>query len=182
MNEVEQVLHVLRRSVPFELVTEELLRRIASLARVSRYSAGQTIYESGAAAEDVCVVMEGEVEHAFDPGRAAATQLVTTIGPGDIFGWAALLEDNSPTASRTRLARTVALREALVLAINARALIELLEETPIETRQQIMQRFASTLTRLYGFAGFINVHGKLVPAYIGGSELKAPIQMDTFAF
>ena len=146
------------------------------------YHAGETIYEVDAAADDIYVVMEGEVEHALDPGLAVATQLVKVVGPGNIFGWAALFKTTPGAAPRTRLAKTVSLGDTEVLAINAQALFDVLGQSEKGTREQVMTRFASMVTRMYGFAGFVKVQGKLVPARIAASDSAAPLEYDTFAF
>lgn len=182
MTPAEQAVNVLKTSAPFESLANELLQRIAILGRPMRYRAGETIYEVDAAADDIYVVMEGEVEHAFDPGLAVATQLVKVVGPGNIFGWAALFKDPPGAAPRTRLAKTVSLRDTEVLAINAQALIDVLGQGPSGTREQVMARFASMVTRMYGFAGFVKIKGKLVPAHIATSDSAVPLEYDTFAF
>jgi len=182
MTTAEQAVDVLRTSAPFEALSQELLQRIAALGRPVHYRAGETIYEVNTAADDIYVVVEGEVQHAFDPGLAVATQLVKIVGRGAIFGWAALFKDSPSTAPRTRLAKTTSLRDTDVLAINAQALTDVLDQGPTGTREEVMRRLASMVTRTYGFAGFVKVRGKLVPAHIAASGSAAPLEFDTFAF
>ncbi len=184
MTTAEQAVNLLGTSPPFESLSHDVLQRIAALGRSVRYRAGETIYEINTPADDIYVVIEGEVEHALDPGLAVATQLVKVVGPGSIFGWAAVFRESpSPSpAPRTRLAKTVSLRDAEILAIDAKALLGVLAECPSGTLEQVMSRFATMVTRMYGFAGFVKIGGKLVPARIAASDSATPLEFDTFAF
>jgi len=177
-----QLVAALRASAPFEPLPEELLRRIAALGRRMSFRAGEPIYAVGSPADDVFVVLRGEVEHAFGPGRVSAADLVHTVGPGNVFGWASLLKDAPGHEHRTRLATTVNHTDSEVIAIDAEALIELLKECPANTLEDVRRRFATIVTQMYGLAGFVNVRGALVPAHIAGSSAASSPQFDTFPF
>lgn len=181
MSENEHITRVLQTSTPFESLPASMLASIAAIGRPAHYGAGQTIYEVGSPAEAIYLILRGQVEHSFDPGVAAASQLVKIVGPGAVFGWAALLKTPAGAAPPHRLARTVSVGDSDVLVLDALELVALLD-TLSGAKQDVMGRFASMVRHLYGFAGFVKVGDKLVPAAISSSESGSPRGYDTFGF
>ena len=181
MSENEHITRVLQASTPFETLPASLLASIAAIGRPAHFRAGETIYEVGSPAETIYLILRGQVEHSFDPGIAAASQLVKIVGPGAVFGWAALLKTPVGAAPPHRLARTVSVGDSDVLVLDALELVAVLDTLP-GAKQGVMGRFASMVRHLYGFAGFVKVGDKLVPAAISSSESGSPRDYDTFGF
>ncbi len=181
MSENEQIIEVLKSSTPFQSLPESLLAKIAAIGRPAHYRAGETIYELGSAAEDIFLILRGEVKHSFDPEAAGPLELVKTVGPGAVFGWAALLTEPANKEPRQRLAKTLSLSDSYVLIIDAQQLIALLDSIP-GAKENFTNRLTSMVRHLYGFAGFVRVGDKFVPAYIQSSDPSVPHDYDTFAF
>jgi sulfonate transport system permease protein len=130
---------ILKRTMPFQVVAEDMLRRIGKLARIEEYEAGEVIYNVGDKSDDIYIMASGKVEHAFGLGSGART-LNQTMVSGDVFGWAALLA-NQPG----RLAKTTCLESAQVVRIAGRELTRLFESDP-KTGDVVMSRFATMIT------------------------------------
>ena len=131
---------LLRRAMPFQVVSDELLQEIAQLTRTSSYARGDTIYEMGDDAEDVCIVSSGAVEHTL--AETTDTRgTVRVMKSGDVFGWAAVLE-----GARKRLAKTVCVERTEVLNIRGEDLMRLIRRNPA-AGDVIMSRFATMISR-----------------------------------
>lgn len=137
---MDQTSALLKRAMPFHIVSAEMLREIAKLAKWRSYARGDLIYDIGDEADDIHVVSTGSVSHVLraDAGQA---NLEKVMGGGDVFGWAAVLE-----GQRTRLAKTVALERTEVVRINGEALMRLVKRSP-EAGDVIMSRFATMITK-----------------------------------
>lgn len=130
---------LLKRTMPFQVVSDEMLGRIAELARPKRFEAGQVLYAVGATADDVYVVVSGKIEHALGLGRGTRT-LNQVMTAGDVFGWASLLKEVP-----ARLATTTCLEAAEVLMISGRDLMQIFEGDQA-TGDVVMSRFAAMIT------------------------------------
>ena len=130
----------LKRAMPFQVVNDSVLADIAALARRATYGAGEVIYRAGDPADDVYIVVAGSVEHALEPS-AKARSPVKIVGPGEVFGWAALLM-NQPR----RLATTTALESTAVIRLDGAALVKAFESDP-DSGDVIMSRFATMINR-----------------------------------
>ena len=137
---IDDPVAALREAAPFHDASERFLRRVAALARTSKFSAGDRIYASGDAADDIFVVVWGSVEHIFKP-EAGAREPLKRIGSGGIFGWAGLL-----LGQTGRLATVRAAEPSEVMRIDTEKLVELLESEPVEG-PQVMDRFATMMQR-----------------------------------
>ena len=84
----------------FENLEDNEIKALATLAEEQRYRAGELIFHEGDPATDLYLLLEGRVEMMMDT-NADGTQraMVTTIGPGEIFGWSSLVEPYELTAS-----------------------------------------------------------------------------------
>lgn len=133
---------LLKRAMPFQVMSNGMLEKIAAAARRVRYTAGQLIYERGERADDLYVIVSGQVEHILGPG-AGATNLLRNLEAGEVFGWAALLKSQP-----YRLAKATATRDTECLAISTQTLVKILESEP-ETGNVVMSRFATMITRDY---------------------------------
>lgn len=136
----EAMIGILKATMPFQVVSDTLLRRIAASSWQLSYSKGDVIYEAGEKASDVYIVMSGSVAHELVPG-AQARRPAKTLAKGDVFGWAALLEK-----SQIRLARAVCAEDSVVVCINADDLLRLLESDP-DSGDVVMSRFATMITQ-----------------------------------
>jgi NitT/TauT family transport system permease protein len=137
---VDQTSALLRRTLPFEMLPEQMLRAIARLARPKSYARGEVVYRRGEQAEDIQVVSSGSVRHemATSPG---ADHLERVMRSGEVFGWAAVFEGD-----RARLAEAVCLERTEVLQINGEQLMKVIESQPA-SGDVVMSRFASMITK-----------------------------------
>jgi ABC-type nitrate/sulfonate/bicarbonate transport system permease component len=136
----DAVVGVLREATPFAGVPDELLRKIAAIARPARYAAGQRLYNAGEGADDIYVVLSGRLEHIFS-AEVGAREPLKRVTRGGVFGWAGLL-----LGQTKRLATVTALEDAEVVRIDTDALVKVLEAEP-GAANAVMDRFASMIVR-----------------------------------
>ena len=136
----DAMLDIFKSAMPFQVVSDSMLRKIAALSSRVVYQPGVSVYAAGDKADDFYIVVSGRIEHALKPG-VNARRPVRTLGPGDVFGWAALM-DKYPN----RLAGAKAIEPAEVVRINGDELMRLLESEP-DTGDVVMSRFATMITR-----------------------------------
>ena len=98
MEHMEQ-LEFLRGIGLFRDLSDEQLGSVQSLVRLDERRAGEIIYKEGEAAEDVCIVIDGQVDLRYEmPSRkATSAHTVATIGRGHVFGWSAHREPATNT-------------------------------------------------------------------------------------
>lgn len=137
---MDHVVALLKRTMPFQVVSGDMLLAIAGLAKWKSYARGDVIYRVGDTADDIYVVSSGSVQHTLDIG-SQATNLNKTMRSGDVFGWAAVLE-----GQRTRLAKTVCLERTELIRINGEDLINLFKASP-DTGDVVMSRFATMINK-----------------------------------
>ncbi len=138
----EQITEILKQAMPFRMVGEDMLGRIAALGKRMSCGKDARIYDVGDAADNVYIIVSGKVEHALEPG-AQARRPLKVLGAGDVFGWAALL-DKYPN----RLARAVCLESSQIISINGNELLRILESDP-DAGDVVMSRFATMITQDY---------------------------------
>ncbi len=164
----EQMVAILKQTMPFQVVGDGLLRRIAALGRRVAYDQGALIYDVGDTADDIYIIISGTVEHALEPG-AQARRPVKILGAGDVFGWAALLEKYPH-----RLAKAVCQDATEIIRINADELLRILESDP-DTGDVVMSRFATMITRDYTVPDLIaqlrQIHRRMHAGDIQGMNL-----------
>lgn len=116
------------------------LDAIMALARKEDFEAGRSLYDIGDPAEDFFVLESGKVE--FLIGR---DQRVSPAGfmlhKGEVFGWAALLE-NQPQ----RIARATCLEPSQLLRINGSETLRVLEADPA-SGYLVMRRLSALIAR-----------------------------------
>ena len=137
---MDQISAALRRAMPFQMVSDEMLRDIAKLAKWRSHARGDMIYEWGDAADDIYIISSGSVQHLLKT-HADDAEIEKTMHAGDVFGWAAVLE-----GQRRRLAKTVCLERSELIQINGQELMELIKQSPT-TGDVIMSRFATMITK-----------------------------------
>ncbi len=154
----ELMLGIFKRTMPFQVVSDALLRKIALLARTESFAAGALVYEAGDKADDIYIVVSGKVDHALEPG-VNARRPAKVLESGDVFGWAALLEKYP-----SRLAKARCIEPSEIVRINGEELLRLLESDP-DSGDIVMSRFATMITRDYTVPDLIaqlkSIHRKL---------------------
>jgi ABC-type nitrate/sulfonate/bicarbonate transport system permease component len=135
---MEQIRNLLRRAMPFQVVSEDLLRQIAKLATWRSYARGDMIYDAGDRADGIHIVSSGSVRHLM---KTEGGDVERVMRSGDVFGWAAVL-----VGSRVRLATTVCLERTELIQIDGDDLMRLIKRSPA-TGDVIMSRFATMITK-----------------------------------
>jgi ABC-type nitrate/sulfonate/bicarbonate transport system permease component/CRP-like cAMP-binding protein len=130
----------LRATTPFGDAPEELLRKVAGIARRARYAAGERVYVASGDADDIYVIVSGKVEHVFTP-EVGARERLKRMTRGGVFGWAGLL-----LGQTQRLATVTATEPTEVLRIGTEELVRMLEAEPV-AGNAVMERFASMIAR-----------------------------------
>ena len=152
------MLEIFKRTMPFQVVSDGMLRKIAALSWQVAYPSGASVYQAGDTADDIYIIVSGRIEHALEPS-VNARRPVQTLGPGDVFGWAALM-DKFPH----RLAAATAMEPTEIVRINGDELLRLLESDP-DAGDVVMSRFATMITRDYTVPDLIaqlrTIHRKL---------------------
>ena len=122
------------------------LAALTALAKREEYAAGSTLYMPGDPAEDFFVLDSGRVE--FQIGRDERTSPAGfMLKKGEVFGWAALLE-NQPQ----RIASARMLEHSALLRINGRQALKLLESDPA-SGYLVMRRLSALIARFLAAPG-----------------------------
>ena len=117
-----------------------------ALAKKEEFSAGSALYDFGDPADDFFVLESGRVE--FLIGRdERLSPAGFMLRKGEVFGWAALLE-NQPQ----RIARATCLEQSQLLRINGRQTLQVLENDPA-SGFLVMRRLASLIARYLASSG-----------------------------
>jgi ABC-type nitrate/sulfonate/bicarbonate transport system permease component/CRP-like cAMP-binding protein len=144
---MNQISALLKRAMPFQMVGPDVLTSIAGLAKWESHAKGHVIYQMGDQADDIYLVSSGGVQHTMT-GKNGADALERTMRSGDVFGWAAVMEDQA------RLATTVCLESTELVRINGAALINLFKSSPA-IGDVVMSRFATMITREFGVSSSV---------------------------
>jgi toluene monooxygenase system ferredoxin subunit len=127
-------------------ISDATLAAIAALAQKEERAAGSLCYDFGDPADDFFVLESGRVE--FLIGRDERLRPAGfMLRKGEVFGWAALLE-NQPQ----RIARAKCLEEARLLRINGKRTLELLE-ADAASGYLVMRRLSSLIARYLTSSG-----------------------------
>jgi toluene monooxygenase system ferredoxin subunit len=130
----------------FNGIGEGTLEALAKLARREEYAEGSALYKLGDPAEDFFVLESGRVE--FLIGRDERVNPAGFIlKKGEVFGWAALLE-NHPQ----RIASARAIEKSALLRINGKAALKLLASDPA-SGYVVMRRLSGLIARFLAAAG-----------------------------
>jgi CRP-like cAMP-binding protein len=98
------------------------------------FPAGQAIFREGEPGEVLYIVVEGQVEILMD------SQWLETLGPGDILGEMALIDDQPRSAS------AIAVTDCLLTPITRQHFLTLIQHTPLFAIQ-VMRVLAQRLRR-----------------------------------
>ena len=130
----------------FTGISDATLAAITALARKEERPAGSICYDFGDPADDFFVLESGRVE--FLLGRdERSSPAGFMLRKGEVFGWAALLE-NQPQ----RIARATCLEPSQLLRINGKQTLELLERDPA-AGYLVMRRVSELIARYLTSSG-----------------------------
>lgn len=122
------------------------LAALTALAKREEYSGGSILYKPGDPAEDFFVLDSGRIE--FQIGRDERTSPAGfMLKKGEMFGWAALLE-NQPH----RIASARVLEKSALLRINGKQALKLLESDPA-SGFIVMRRLSGLIARFLAAPG-----------------------------
>jgi toluene monooxygenase system ferredoxin subunit len=122
------------------------LAAIMAFAKKEEFSAGSALYDFGDPADDFFVLESGRVE--FLIGRdERLSPAGFMLRKGEVFGWAALLE-NQPY----RIARATCLEQSQLLRINGKQALQVLENDPA-SGYLVMRRLSSLIARYLASSG-----------------------------
>jgi len=124
----------------FTGISASTLAALTALAKREEYAEGSVLYKPGDPAEDFFVLDSGRVE--FQIGRDERTSPAGfMLKKGEVFGWAALLE-NQPH----RIASARVLDKSALLRINGRQALKVLESDPA-SGYLVMRRLSALIAR-----------------------------------
>lgn len=72
-------------------LASDLLDRIADLASVQRFAAGETLIAEGRSADRFFLILEGSVALGVGQGAGAAPKVIEVLRQGDVLGWSWLI-------------------------------------------------------------------------------------------
>jgi NitT/TauT family transport system permease protein len=152
----KELLLLLKQTLPFQSVPDSLLKAIIAASKIMRWEFGQIIFDIGSAADDLYVVISGEIELIFTQ-TTELESLSKIMRSGAVFGWDALFKNQSKTSSQ-RLAKAIVRDEAEIMAVNADEL-ETLFYAEHEAYRTMMNRFVMMIA-----------HESSVPAAWAGGD------------
>jgi toluene monooxygenase system ferredoxin subunit len=124
----------------FRGISAPTSEKLMALARSEKHEAGAVLYGPGDAAEDFFILDSGRVE--FVLGRLERTAPGGfMLNKGEVFGWAALLEEYP-----RRIASARCLEPSVLLRINGKAALAVLEQDPA-SGYLVMRRLAALIAR-----------------------------------
>ena len=130
----------------FTGISAATLAALTALAKREEYAEGSALYRPGDPAEDFFVLDSGRVE--FQIGRDERTSPAGfMLKKGEVFGWAALLE-NQPH----RIASARVLEKSALLRINGKQALKVLETDPA-SGYMVMRRLSALIARFLAAPG-----------------------------
>src|SRR5678816_3346179 len=107
----------------FQLLDEDDRTALASVIDELKVPSGQTLFQAGDPGDSLFIVRVGQIE-LFIKDTAGQRIVLTTAGPGDMFGEVAMLDSGSRTAT------ALALSDSEVLVLDRDDLILLFQRKP----------------------------------------------------
>ena len=134
----------LAESYLFKGLPAKVVEPLKGICQTRQYEAGAIIFDEGEPAKLICILKSGKVELSFSlPQQMDTTQIrITEIHPGEIFGWSALVEDNTWTA------RATAIHDSEAILIPGTGLKKLMDSDPglgYPVMEQMLQLVVSRL-------------------------------------
>jgi toluene monooxygenase system ferredoxin subunit len=129
----------LKKADLFAGLSDSTMQAIAKLARPASYEEGDKVYEIGDDATDLYLVDSGRVRFSIGVGNRDGAASVMT--KGQVFGWAALLEDRP-----RRVATALCLEDTDLFVIPVRPLLDLFKKDTAGG-YLVMRRLATMVAR-----------------------------------
>jgi toluene monooxygenase system ferredoxin subunit len=124
----------------FADISDSVLDRLDRLACRGEYEAGQSLYNFGDPTDDLYIFESGRVE--FLVGRDTHTKIAGFMDrKGEIFGWAALLEQQP-----YRIAKATCLEKSVLLRLDGKEVLNILASEPV-SGYRVMSKLAALITR-----------------------------------
>lgn len=105
----------------FATLDKQQLARVAQLCQTQSFAKGTPVYRLGEPTNAFYILVDGAVRFSLglDRAHASAGEIIRC---GDVFGWAALIE-----GAPTRLATAHCITDCIVMAMNGKQLLHLME-------------------------------------------------------
>lgn len=114
----------LKVSELFKSASDATIARLDALVRREEHEGQSTLYDVGDPADDLYILESGRVE--FVIGREDRTSLAGfMLRKGEVFGWAALLEDHP-----RRIAKAACMEKSTLLRLNGEEVLRVLADDP----------------------------------------------------
>jgi len=149
-----QLAVIISRALFFQGMAPELIEKLASIASIKHYKAGETIFADGDRGDGFHLVNEGRIK-IFKSSADGKEQILHIFGPGEPFGEVAVFLDRPYPAS------SVALEDTDTVFFPRAALRELIRENP-DLAFGMMAVMARRLVRFTGLLEAITL--KEVPS------------------
>ena len=130
---------LLAKSSLFAGVSPATLAEIARAARAEELDEGDRVYELGDDASDIYLVATGRVRFSLGVGNRAGTDSI--IGPAQVFGWAALIDERP-----RRVATASCLEPCTIYVLPAKALLGVFDRDR-DSGYLVMRRLAGLIAR-----------------------------------
>ena len=135
----QAIKELLRNTPLFAGISETALADIARASREEKLDEGDRVYELGDDADAIYIVARGRVRFSIGVGNRAGTDSI--MGPGQVFGWAALLGENP-----RRVATADCLEDSAIVVVPARALLAIFDKDRA-SGYLVMRRLAGLIAR-----------------------------------
>lgn len=125
-----------------EGVPPATLAAIERIARPLAFEDGDVVYQLGDPARDIYVVVAGRLRFSIGVGNRPDGS-GSVMKPGDLLGWAALIEDQP-----RRIATATCLEDTALIAIDGGQLLRILEAEP-RAGYQVMRRLCKMIAQSF---------------------------------
>lgn len=147
---------MLRRFPYFADLDGETLKKLAAIAVRKTIGASTVMCDVGDAADALYIIVHGEVQISYPLANGDALE-IQTLKDGDLLIWSSIVEPYRATS------RSIAKRETILLAIDAKKLRELFETDPYlsyhlmhQVAIMLAQRLNNARTRFASLFGQLN--------------------------
>lgn len=130
----------LKVSELFKGASDAVISRLDALTRREEHASLSTLYDLGEPADDLYILESGRVE--FVIGREDRTSMAGfMLRKGEVFGWAALLEDQP-----RRIAKATCIEKSTLLRLNGEEVLRVLSDEPA-SGYLVMRRLSMLITK-----------------------------------
>ncbi len=130
----------LKVSELFKGASDATIARLDALARREEHESLSTLYDLGDPADDLYILESGRVE--FVIGREDRTSLAGfMLRKGEVFGWAALLDDHP-----RRIAKATCIEKSALLRLNGDEVLKVLADEPA-SGYVVMRQLSTLITK-----------------------------------